>query len=509
MLHFNPRADTGATNSRLTGRRRVADALLRKKLAATGYLMNTGSGSLQNAEVASALARTGGRPPAPGQPVRIAFRDGPAGTGVSPRSLDYGLGRTMPVPLHSPFSTGSRGRYGEPPIYQPTGDTWPMAQLFGTGEYTHQDSRHSQTGNLRADTIPSKERKRESKTFGILPMRRDGETGALSLAVPRVEQGARLRALDQFRVMGQDAGRRNQQAAQNGMAELQAMDPSGELEQELSELDQRDQKAAREKSLWDFILRIGEDGKSRTGNMVPFHRDGETRELSLAVPNAVRGAINGAISTITMPGDVASGMYDLGLDQPGTTWDDGGNVYRNGEFVGNIIHTERAYLNRAIGSALDIASGGTASALTRGSKAAMDPSLLRMGGGGGKRAPRRTLNRNSSDPNTRSGQSGAHNPIAPSTLHQTGTRIPGGRTIDATIPGNTKVRNAKGRVFKHVDNPPSKPHAGMRQHTHLPYYDVSPDGRIWRGVDNFAVPQKRIDVIDASRPGARRTGGPK
>lgn len=152
---------------------------------------------------------------------------------------------------------------------------------------------------------------------------------------------------------------------------------------------------------------------------------------------------------------------------------------------------------------------GTVFTATRSRRSTLDPSLLRMGGGGGKRSSRQFFNRHSSGQNTGSPPTGAPNPIAPSTLHQAGTRIPGGRTIDATIPGHTKVRNAKGRVFKHVDNPPSRPHAGMSQHTHPQKFDRSPDGRIWRRVKRFARPQERMDVVDASRPNARRTGDPK
>lgn len=250
--------------------------------------------------------------------------------------------------------------------------------------------------------------------------------------------------------------------------------------------------------------------QSRTGYILPVRRDGETGALSLAIPGLAQDVWDDAVSFVTLPGDAYSGKYHLpSLGEPGITEDDAYNVYRDGQLLGNRLANQMSLTNRAIGAAATLTGGGTGFAATRGARSAMDPSLLRMGGGGGKRPPRQFFNRHSSSQNAGSPPTGAPIPIAPSTLHQAGTRVPGGRTIDATIPGHTKVRNAKGRVFKHVDNPPSNPHAGMSQHTHRPYYDVSPDGRVWRGVDNYAVPQERIDVIDASRPGARRTGGPK
>ena len=83
-----------------------------------------------------------------------------------------------------------------------------------------------------------------------------------------------------------------------------------------------------------------------------------------------------------------------------------------------------------------------------------------------------------------------------------------GRTISETLPqGITRIRNAQGDVFKEVHTPPSRPHAGMEQHTHPNYRNVLPDGSVRTGVSKDANPVSRQDIIDATRPGAQRTGG--
>jgi uncharacterized protein RhaS with RHS repeats len=75
--------------------------------------------------------------------------------------------------------------------------------------------------------------------------------------------------------------------------------------------------------------------------------------------------------------------------------------------------------------------------------------------------------------------------------------------------GITQVKNAKGEVFKEVQTPPSRPHAGMAEHTHPNYRNVLPDGTVRTGVSKDAVPVSRRDIIDATRPGAQRTGVPE
>ena len=75
--------------------------------------------------------------------------------------------------------------------------------------------------------------------------------------------------------------------------------------------------------------------------------------------------------------------------------------------------------------------------------------------------------------------------------------------------GITQVKNAKGEVFKEVHTPPSRPHAGMAEHTHPNYRNVLPDGTVRTGVSRDGVPVSRRDIIDATRPGAQRTGVPE
>ncbi len=75
--------------------------------------------------------------------------------------------------------------------------------------------------------------------------------------------------------------------------------------------------------------------------------------------------------------------------------------------------------------------------------------------------------------------------------------------------GITQVKNAKGEVFKEVHTPPSRPLAGMAEHTHPNYRNVLPDGTVRTGVSKDAVPVSRRDIIDATRPGAQRTGVPE
>jgi RHS repeat-associated protein len=72
--------------------------------------------------------------------------------------------------------------------------------------------------------------------------------------------------------------------------------------------------------------------------------------------------------------------------------------------------------------------------------------------------------------------------------------------------GITKIKNAAGEVFKEVHTAPSRPHAGMTEHTHPNFRNELPDGTIRTGVSNNAVPVSRRDIIDANRPGAQRTG---
>lgn len=81
--------------------------------------------------------------------------------------------------------------------------------------------------------------------------------------------------------------------------------------------------------------------------------------------------------------------------------------------------------------------------------------------------------------------------------------------VRALPKGITRVKNAKGEVFKEVHTAPSRLHAGMAEHTHPNYRNVLPDGSVRTGVSRDAVPVSRRDIIDATRPGAQRTGVPE
>lgn len=285
MLHFDQGAATDAANSRLNGRKRVADALVQRNLAAAGYPINERPDSQQRREIGLALARIKDRSRTPVQPVQIAFNETAVGPGVAPRALDYAPGRTATMPLHSPagpIRTGAPGRYRNLPAHKIAGDAQPMGQLFGTGTSAGPVPPRGHGPLGRTEPASSRDNQRETHTGYILPIQRDGETGAWSPAVPRLAQ-----------------------------------------------------------DIWDE-----------------------------------------AVSAATLPGDVQSGSYHLpSLGEPGISEDDAYNVYRDGERLGNRLANERGLTNRTIGAAGALTSGGTGFTATHGAKAAMDPSLLRMGGG--------------------------------------------------------------------------------------------------------------------------------
>jgi len=96
---------------------------------------------------------------------------------------------------------------------------------------------------------------------------------------------------------------------------------------------------------------------------------------------------------------------------------------------------------------------------------------------------------------------------SPSTLHERGTKMPGGRKIEDTLAGSNKIKNEKGKTFKRVDFSPSKPHGGLSPHTHPNFRNTLPDGSVRSGVSGHAQPVTRRDIIDAARKGGQRTGG--
>ena len=123
-----------------------------------------------------------------------------------------------------------------------------------------------------------------------------------------------------------------------------------------------------------------------TGHLLPLRRD-KKGDLSLAVPHLLSDMWAGAKDAITLPGDVARGRYNLPmLDEPGIAEDDAGNVYRHGKIVGNRTANERSFLDRAIGLGGMAVETGTGLTATQGARYALDPSVLRSGGGG-RRVP--------------------------------------------------------------------------------------------------------------------------
>jgi hypothetical protein len=97
--------------------------------------------------------------------------------------------------------------------------------------------------------------------------------------------------------------------------------------------------------------------------------------------------------------------------------------------------------------------------------------------------------------------------VSPSTLHERGTKIPGGRKIEDTLTSSNKIKNSKGEAFKHVDFTPSKPHTGLSPHTHPNFRNTLPDGRVRSGVSGNGQAVIRKDITDAARVGGQRTGG--
>ena len=96
--------------------------------------------------------------------------------------------------------------------------------------------------------------------------------------------------------------------------------------------------------------------------------------------------------------------------------------------------------------------------------------------------------------------------VSPSTLHERGTKIDGGRKIENTLAGSNKIKDADGNIFKRTDYPPSKPHSDLSPHTHPNYRNALPDGTNRSGVSRAARKVNQQDVIDASRENSQRTG---
>ncbi|MCY6380966.1 hypothetical protein [Hoeflea prorocentri] len=124
-----------------------------------------------------------------------------------------------------------------------------------------------------------------------------------------------------------------------------------------------------------------------TAHFIPLHRDRQGN-WSLAVLRVLSDMWTGAKDAITLPGDVARGRYNLpSLGQPGVSEDDAGNVYQHGKLAGNRILNQQSYLDRAFNLSGFAVGTGTAFTAVRDPKRALDPSVLRSGGGVGKTKP--------------------------------------------------------------------------------------------------------------------------
>jgi len=99
--------------------------------------------------------------------------------------------------------------------------------------------------------------------------------------------------------------------------------------------------------------------------------------------------------------------------------------------------------------------------------------------------------------------------INASQLHTRGTKIPGGRKVSDTVQGSNTIRNSSFEAFKRVDFHPSRPHNGKSPHTHPNFRNELPDGSVRSGVSRQGIDVRKIDLVDAARPGGIRTGAPQ
>lgn len=222
----------------------------------------------------------------------------------------------------------------------------------------------------------------------------------------------------------------------------------------------------------------------RTGYLLPIHRDGETGAWSPAVPRLAQDMWDETISAATLPGDVLSGKYHLpSLGEPGISEDDAYNVYQDGKLVGNRLANETSFMNRTNAAAGALTGGGVGFAATRGAKVAMNPSLMRMGGGGISNRPPNM----SPTGAKRSGAFGeakrangipvSQQPLLTSSnLDRRGDLQPGRRyefELPKKINGETQVLiirdDAKGHNFGHNDPQNRGPHFNDPKRNHYDY----------------------------------------
>ncbi|MDA4843971.1 hypothetical protein [Hoeflea poritis] len=184
-----------------------------------------------------------------------------------------------------------------------------------------------------------------------------------------------------------------------------------------------------------------------TGYVLPIRKD-SLGEVSLAVPRLLSDIWAGAKDAITLPGDVARGRYNLPmLDEPGIAEDDAGNVYRHGKIVGNRTANERSFLDRAIGLGGMAVGTGTGLTATQGARRALDPSVLRSGGGG-RRIP--FHRRSTSSPKEFSEEIASVLETGISSRGRLFREDLGEITIDLGVPGDPKKRFQGGWGLSHI-----------------------------------------------------------
>lgn len=99
-----------------------------------------------------------------------------------------------------------------------------------------------------------------------------------------------------------------------------------------------------------------------------------------AFTNAGKQIAEDTRSFVTLPGDVWRGRYYLPpTGTPGITEDDGYNVYRDGEYIGNRLLNEQEYFNRTLGLASNVTGSTIAATAIRG-PITVTSNVLGMGG---------------------------------------------------------------------------------------------------------------------------------
>ncbi len=107
------------------------------------------------------------------------------------------------------------------------------------------------------------------------------------------------------------------------------------------------------------------------------------------VPKSI---MNGFTDAATLPGDVMGGGYSLPpMDAPGISEDDAYNVYQDGQLVGNRLANQQGLIDRSIGLATGFTGSGAGATAAQGRRTALDPNVVRMGGGASGKTPRNQI----------------------------------------------------------------------------------------------------------------------